>query len=370
MYMLAGPNGAGKSTLYENRIKPSVKAPFINADIIQLDELKDPSMQASYKAADIAEARRREHLAKGRDFVSESTFSHASKLSLIREAKEAGFRVVLYHVNVRSADLSVARVARRTAEGGHNVPENKIRERYVRNQALIKAAVLDADRAFVYDNSRLNKPPEIAIKFKLGKVVQVSDRVPAWVRELYADELAIFSPARLNPAAASFADAKEIAAKLGGPDAVVRIPTHGRDSVTAGPLVGETAEHWLQRVDEHTFVAHFKTALSAHSVALHTPYEIGYPKPGQAALREAPSAVPGYAAAFRAVLANELSQAAALKRHPELRATFNTLSVAKIEHAKKPDQLAKVAQRLQGELDAGKIHTSVAARSKPVERRR
>lgn len=124
MFMLAGPNGAGKSTLYETRIRPVIsptEVPFINADIIQRDELRDASMKASYRAAEIAESRRRDHLAYGRSFVSESTFSHESKLLLIRLAKDAGFRVVMYHVNVGSADLSVARVVQRpvTASGHH-----------------------------------------------------------------------------------------------------------------------------------------------------------------------------------------------------------------------------------------------------------
>ena len=48
MYMIAGPNGAGKSTFYERVLQPAVDAPFVNADIIQRDELKDPSMTASY----------------------------------------------------------------------------------------------------------------------------------------------------------------------------------------------------------------------------------------------------------------------------------------------------------------------------------
>jgi len=62
LVLLAGPNGAGKSTLYQTRVAPSFAGPFINADIIQRDELKDPSMGASYEAARIAEARRIEML--------------------------------------------------------------------------------------------------------------------------------------------------------------------------------------------------------------------------------------------------------------------------------------------------------------------
>lgn len=54
LVLLAGPNGAVKSTLYETRVAPSFAGPFINADLIQRDELKDASMEASYRAAEIA----------------------------------------------------------------------------------------------------------------------------------------------------------------------------------------------------------------------------------------------------------------------------------------------------------------------------
>lgn len=189
MYMLAGPNGAGKSTLYEKVIAPGVRAPFINADLIQSIELKDASMQASYKAAEIAESRRRQALIDNTDFVSESTFSHPSKLDLIADAKAAGFRVVLYHVNLRTPILSVNRVKARFQRGGHDVPEDKIRERFERNKPLIRQAMLLADRAFVYDNSRYGVAASRYITFKDGKVIEVSGDVPGWARELYEKEL-------------------------------------------------------------------------------------------------------------------------------------------------------------------------------------
>ena len=109
-------------------------------------------MQAAYSAAKIAEQRRRFYLAHQQSMISESTFSHPSKLTLIKEAKQAGFRIMLYHICVRSPNLSVARVAERVKEGGHPVPETKIRSRYVRNQNLIQHAVHYADKAFIYDN--------------------------------------------------------------------------------------------------------------------------------------------------------------------------------------------------------------------------
>ncbi len=118
MIVLAGPNGAGKSTLYETRVAPSFAGPFINADIIQRDELRDPSPAASYEAAEIASSRRADLLARGRDFVTETVFSHPSKLELIDEARNRGFTVIVMHVGVDTPELSVARVGTRV-EGSH-----------------------------------------------------------------------------------------------------------------------------------------------------------------------------------------------------------------------------------------------------------
>jgi predicted ABC-type ATPase len=132
MIVIAGPNSAGKSTLYETRIAPSFAGHLINADIIQRDDLRDPSPAASYEAAKIASSRRDDYLAQGRDFVTETVFSHPSKLELIDEACTRGFPVIVMHVGVDTPDLSVARVGARVEEGGHVVPEDKIRARYAR----------------------------------------------------------------------------------------------------------------------------------------------------------------------------------------------------------------------------------------------
>lgn len=56
--LLAGPNGAGKSTLYQTRVAPAFAGPFVNADIIQREELDDTSPEASYATAEIAAERR------------------------------------------------------------------------------------------------------------------------------------------------------------------------------------------------------------------------------------------------------------------------------------------------------------------------
>jgi len=95
------------------------------------------------------------------------------------------------HVGVDSPDLSVARVRARIQEGGHDVPEDKIRARYDRGQPLIREAVLRADRGMVFDNSQLNSTPRQMLVFSAGRLVQAAPRLPRWILTAYAADLMI-----------------------------------------------------------------------------------------------------------------------------------------------------------------------------------
>ena len=127
LHVLAGPNGAGKTTLYEARVRQLAKAPFVNADQLSFEALgrHAETREEAGLGQSLANARRDALMAAGESLVTESTFSHPSKLDLIRQAKALGYRVAVYHVNLMSADAAVARVAARQALGGHPVPEAK-----------------------------------------------------------------------------------------------------------------------------------------------------------------------------------------------------------------------------------------------------
>ena len=189
MIVLAGPNGAGKSTLYRTRVAPAFAGPFVNADIIQREELGDDSPEAAYRAAEIATRRRSEILSRGGDLVTETVFSHSSKLDLVREARARGYAVWVMHVGVDSPELSVARVAHRVQTGGHGVPETKIRERYERSAPLIREAVRLADTGLVYDNSVAGQPPKLVLTFDRGLLTRIRPDPAAWIRQVYAAEL-------------------------------------------------------------------------------------------------------------------------------------------------------------------------------------
>ncbi len=89
---------------------------------------------------------------RGESFIAETAFSHPSKLELIDRARRAGYVVVL-HVILVPGELSVARVVERVAEGGHSVPEDKVRKRFERLWPLVAEAIDRSDHATVYDNT-------------------------------------------------------------------------------------------------------------------------------------------------------------------------------------------------------------------------
>lgn len=192
LHILAGPNGAGKTTLYETRVRQlTAGAEFVNADLLALERFGHPAatFEESAEGQRLAEERREALISSGRSLVAESTFSHRSKLDLLRRAKAAGFRVVVYHVSVDGADLAVERVRARVKEGGHPVPETKVRERYARNQALIRQAVREADQAFIFDNSALERSHVRVLTFKNGQVMDRVHELPRWAVAIYGQDL-------------------------------------------------------------------------------------------------------------------------------------------------------------------------------------
>lgn len=178
LHLLAGPNGAGKSSYARDVLEPVTHLPFINADVIAAERWPDTQLEHAYDAARIAERQRREFIAEKRSFISETVFSHPSKVQLVTDAASAGFLVTL-HIVMVPVDLTVQRVHERVRRGGHAVPEYKIRERYERLWEHVAEAILTADAANLYDNSSARRPFRLSARFELGTVVG-SPEWPSW----------------------------------------------------------------------------------------------------------------------------------------------------------------------------------------------
>ena len=185
LWVLAGPNGAGKTTYYERKILPVLKAEFVNADIIARKRWPAAAARHTVEAARLADERRLALTAARRSFVAETVFSHPSKLDLLTRARERGYLVWLTFVYLESAELAIARVRERAERGGHDVPTDKIRGRYARLPEMVRAAVRLVDRAFIVDNSYLDRALRDVVVFERGRTTYVVEDPPKWTQRIF-----------------------------------------------------------------------------------------------------------------------------------------------------------------------------------------
>jgi predicted ABC-type ATPase len=117
-------------------------------------------------------------LADAKSFITETVFSHPSKVDLVDDTIARGYLVHL-HVILLPVDVAVRRVAERVRYGGHDVPEQKIRERYARLWDLLVRARYAADRTAFFDNSSAQDAFRRVAVFERGLITGQPDW-PAW----------------------------------------------------------------------------------------------------------------------------------------------------------------------------------------------
>jgi predicted ABC-type ATPase len=195
--MVAGPNGSGKTTLTEWLRRQNVEfGEYINPDEIarELDGSYDARV---LQAQAIADQRREACIEAKRSLSFETVMSHPSKVDILLRAKAAGFFIQVFFVGTDDPRTNVERVSNRVAQGGHDVPQDRIIARWHRTMKLLHEAILAADQTFVFDNSafdRIDISPRLV--FKSSKSAdenpmryQLSPPVPDWVRHHVLDPL-------------------------------------------------------------------------------------------------------------------------------------------------------------------------------------
>lgn len=113
----------------------------------------EPAAFDSYFASVFVDFARRQLIAARATFTFETVMSHPSKVDLLREAREKGYRTYLYYIATNDPEINVTRVRIRVAAGGHPVPEHLIRARYERSLRLLPEAIKQSNRAYIFDNS-------------------------------------------------------------------------------------------------------------------------------------------------------------------------------------------------------------------------
>jgi predicted ABC-type ATPase len=203
LYVLAGVNGAGKSSIGGYRLQQA-GMDWFNPDTFARELMTDTGCgQADANSAAWQEGMRRldaamkDHTA----YAFETTLGGHTVPLKIAEASRT-HDVLMWFCGLSSPEKHIARVQARVAVGGHDIPEAKIRERYVSALENLLALMPSIAVLQVYDNSvdvargEAIPDPLLIAEIVGGTLVQPTDleslrRTPNWAKPLLAAALPV-----------------------------------------------------------------------------------------------------------------------------------------------------------------------------------
>ncbi|HEX5445353.1 MAG TPA: zeta toxin family protein [Pirellulales bacterium] len=130
--VLAGPNGAGKTTAAQKLLHDLAGLQyFVNADWIARGLSGFNPDAAAIDAGRVMLARLRQLADMRATFAFETTLASRTFAPWIGDLCKSGYRFALIFLWLPSADHALARVADRVHAGGHAVPDETVRRRYL-----------------------------------------------------------------------------------------------------------------------------------------------------------------------------------------------------------------------------------------------
>jgi predicted ABC-type ATPase len=143
---------------------------YVNADAIAAGISPFRPESVALQAGRVMLARLRELVDSNQDFAFETTMASRTFAPFLRDCIGKGYTARLIFVWLNSPELAIERVAHRVAAGGHHIPEDVVRRRYVRGiRNFVSLYVPLAEEWACYDNSHGEKLP-IASKAKDGTI--------------------------------------------------------------------------------------------------------------------------------------------------------------------------------------------------------
>ncbi len=135
LYIIAGANGSGKTTFALN-YKELNNLHFINTD--EIAKSYDSNDLEKYKIKAGKEFFRQVNLLlnDNKSFIVETTLSGKYLIKVIKKAKANKFNIVLIYLFLENDSEHIFRVQNRVLNGGHDVPIEDIKRRYIRSRRL------------------------------------------------------------------------------------------------------------------------------------------------------------------------------------------------------------------------------------------
>lgn len=166
IYIISGCNGAGKTTASLSILPEILDCPeFVNADNIAAGISPFHPEKVAFEAGRIMLERIDFLIKNNETFAIETTLATKIYKSKLVDAISNGYLVKLLFFWLPNVEMAVNRVSIRVSEGGHNIPIDVIKRRYIRGiENLFKIYIPLCSEWIVYDNA--NGAPKIIAKGK------------------------------------------------------------------------------------------------------------------------------------------------------------------------------------------------------------
>ena len=120
-------------------------------------------------------------ISQNQSFRFGTVISHPSKIDEISNVVNEGYSAYLYFICTDSPVVNVSRVKNRVEKGGHEVPENKIVDRYFRALNNLHLAIEHCYRAYIFDDS--GRAQILIAEVDKGVVEIKANTLPNWFRK-------------------------------------------------------------------------------------------------------------------------------------------------------------------------------------------
>ena len=137
-------------------------------------------------AATLARAIREQLVSRHESFLLETVFSDpvGDKLGFLKASAAEGYTVVLCFIGLPSPGVSEQRVAMRVSQGGHDVPAEKLAERFERTLRNLEVGIRELPNVWIFDNGDLEKPFRKVAVFRDGRRAELHPPIPDWLLPL------------------------------------------------------------------------------------------------------------------------------------------------------------------------------------------
>ena len=175
LYIIAGPNGAGKTTFARKFLPQYVEClEFVNADFIAGGLSPFAPERAAIHARRLVLEQIHSLAERRLDFGFETTLSGKTYVKLLQGMKEGGYLIHIFFLWITDVELALERIKLRVRNGGHHIPEDVVRRRFIRSLPnFLRIYKPLANSWVIFDNSG-DIPRMIAIE-ESGKI-EILDR--------------------------------------------------------------------------------------------------------------------------------------------------------------------------------------------------